>query len=93
MEDQNLTCVDCSAPFVFTAGEQEFYNSRNLSAPQRCKECREKRKAARGGGAGDRPMFDAVCSTCGKDCQVPFQPNGNKPVYCRDCFSSQRQQQ
>ena len=45
----------------------------------------------RGGGRGDRPteMHDAVCNSCGKDCQVPFRPTGDKPVFCRDCFSKQ----
>ena len=37
---------------------------------------------------GDRPrMYDAVCSSCGKDCQLPFRPSGDRPVYCSDCFS------
>lgn len=46
----------------------------------------------RGGfGGGDRgferkEMHDAVCSECGDDCQVPFRPNGTKPVKCRNCF-------
>jgi CxxC-x17-CxxC domain-containing protein len=35
-------------------------------------------------------MFQATCSGCGKVAEVPFQPRGDKPVYCRDCFS-QRQ--
>jgi CxxC-x17-CxxC domain-containing protein len=38
------------------------------------------------GGRGDREMFSAVCSECGKECQVPFQPTGSKPVYCSECF-------
>jgi CxxC-x17-CxxC domain-containing protein len=37
-------------------------------------------------GREDKRMFDAVCSNCGKNCQVPFKPTGNKPVYCDDCF-------
>jgi len=37
-------------------------------------------------GGGDRPMHQATCSQCGKDCQVPFRPTGEKPVYCSDCF-------
>lgn len=38
----------------------------------------------------DRPeMFEAVCATCGKKCEVPFRPTGDKPVYCSDCFSKQ----
>jgi len=31
-------------------------------------------------------MHDAVCSDCGKNCQVPFRPSGDKPIYCSDCF-------
>ncbi len=34
----------------------------------------------------DRQMYDAVCDKCGKDCQVPFMPTGEKPVYCSNCF-------
>lgn len=35
----------------------------------------------------DKPeMFDAVCDECGRDCQVPFRPSGDKPIYCSRCF-------
>ncbi len=37
-------------------------------------------------GGGNRQMFKAICSKCGKECEVPFQPSGSKPVYCSDCF-------
>jgi len=49
----------------------------------------------RGGGGGFRgdrdsrrptEMYDAICAKCGKSCQVPFKPTGEKPVYCSDCF-------
>lgn len=42
-----------------------------------------------GGGrdfGGDREMFDAECANCHTKTQVPFRPNGQKPVFCRDCF-------
>jgi len=32
-----------------------------------------------------------VCTQCGKETQVPFQPRGDKPVYCSDCFAERRQ--
>lgn len=32
--------------------------------------------------------FDAICSQCGKKCQVPFRPNGVRPVYCNECFGA-----
>lgn len=39
-----------------------------------------------GGFGGDREMFKATCASCGKECEVPFKPNGSRPVYCSDCF-------
>lgn len=36
---------------------------------------------------GHKQLFPAVCSECGKDCELPFRPTGDKPVYCRDCFN------
>lgn len=38
---------------------------------------------------GPRESFGAVCSNCGKDCTLPFEPRTNKPVYCSDCFEKQ----
>ncbi|MGH2490993.1 MAG: CxxC-x17-CxxC domain-containing protein, partial [Candidatus Limnocylindria bacterium] len=26
----------------------------------------------------------------GKEARVPFQPRGDKPVYCSDCFEQKR---
>ena len=45
-----------------------------------------------GGGYGrrEREMFSVTCSACGNEARVPFQPRGDKPVYCSDCFSRQR---
>ena len=48
MGDKTLTCQDCGAEFIFTEGEQAFYKEKGLdNEPKRCKECRDKRKAAR----------------------------------------------
>jgi CxxC-x17-CxxC domain-containing protein len=89
--DQTLRCRECGRDFLFTVGEQEFYASRGLvNTPSRCPECRAARKAAMqggsGGSAGRREMFTATCSSCGREARVPFQPRGDKPVYCSDCY-------
>jgi len=39
---------------------------------------------------GPRQMYPAVCSQCGKETEVPFQPTAGKPVYCRECFQDRR---
>jgi CxxC-x17-CxxC domain-containing protein len=110
--DEKLTCTDCGAEFVFSAGEQEFFASKGFqNKPNRCPDCRSARKAQRGGsgggggggrgygggagggggaGYGSREMYSVTCSECGQAAEVPFQPRGDKPVYCRDCFAKQR---
>jgi CxxC-x17-CxxC domain-containing protein len=95
--DQLLTCVDCGAEFTFTAGEQEFYAQKGFqNKPNRCPDCRQARKASRAQGGGERrnfqsrQMFSTTCSSCGGPAEVPFQPRGDKPVYCRDCFQKIR---
>lgn len=37
-----------------------------------------------------RQLYPAVCHACGKETEVPFVPRGNRPVYCRDCFTQRR---
>jgi CxxC-x17-CxxC domain-containing protein len=95
--DKSLTCRDCGASFTFTVGEQEFHAEKGFTnEPGRCPECRSRRRSERdgyragGGYGGQRELFSATCSTCGKEAKVPFQPRGDKPVYCSDCFRSQQ---
>jgi len=33
-------------------------------------------------------MHNAICSECGKECELPFRPTGNKPVFCSNCFGN-----
>ena len=35
---------------------------------------------------GPREMHKATCAECGKECEVPFKPRGDRPVYCKECF-------
>ena len=97
--DKTLTCADCGDSFSFTAGEQEFHASKGFTnEPRRCPNCRAARRTGRDGGGGSygggsyggqREMFTATCASCGNEARVPFQPRGDKPVYCSDCFRSQ----
>lgn len=45
----------------------------------------------RGGDrGGDRPMFQTTCSKCGKPAQIPFRPSGDRPVFCSNCFETEK---
>ena len=97
LSDQTLVCRDCNQEFVFTIGEQEFYASHRLTnTPGRCPSCRSARKSSGGYSSGRggapreaRTMYTTTCSGCGNEAQVPFQPRGDKPVYCSECYQSQ----
>jgi len=85
MSDKTITCKDCGQEFVFTVREQEFYKEKGFeNEPQRCKDCRMAKKA------GSRQSFPATCAACGEETTVPFQPRGDRPVYCMDCFKKQQ---
>ena len=92
-QDKSLQCADCNATFTFTADEQEFFASKGYTnEPKRCPTCRQSRKQERFGSSGQgfggarRQMFPATCAECGVQTEVPFQPRGDKPVYCSDCY-------
>ena len=95
-QDKSIQCSDCGATFSFTAEDQEFFQSKGYTnEPKRCPSCRQTRKAERYGGSGSsyggqRQMFPVKCAQCGKDTEVPFEPRGDKPVYCSDCYRKVR---
>jgi CxxC-x17-CxxC domain-containing protein len=95
-EDKSLQCSDCGTTFTFSAEEQEFFQSRGYTnEPKRCPACRQARKTERYGNSGSgyrsqRQMFPVKCAQCGKDTEVPFEPRGDKPVYCSDCYRKVR---
>ncbi len=48
-------------------------------------------RGGRGGGfRGPREMHKATCADCGQETEVPFQPSGDRPVYCRECYQKHK---
>ena len=93
-QDKALQCSDCGTTFTFSAGEQELFQSRGYTnEPKRCHSCRQIRKSERHGNSSyvsSRQMFPVTCAECGKNTEVPFEPRGDKPVYCSDCYRKVR---
>ncbi|HUV46973.1 MAG TPA: CxxC-x17-CxxC domain-containing protein [Candidatus Bathyarchaeia archaeon] len=62
------------------------FNQDDRSGPRRDFDRRDSGRRSFDGYRREREMHKAVCSSCGKDCEVPFEPTSGKPVYCNDCF-------
>jgi len=93
--DIQLTCSDCGQDFTFTAADQAFFQERGYSTPKRCKPCRMAKKNDQGGGGSGYRSAPAqgtpvICSGCGQPTTVPFEPRGDRPVYCRDCYQARK---
>ncbi len=95
-QDKSIQCAECGTTFTFSAEEQEFFQSKGYTnEPKRCPACRQARKTERYGNNNSsfgyrssrpRQMFPVKCAQCGKDTEVPFEPRGDRPVYCSDCY-------
>jgi len=96
MYDVDLTCAKCGShisqlPFQ-PSGDRPVY----------CNECnrafRQTRMGGMGGGMGRGPraprqmyQVNLTCAGCGSQIsELPFQPTGDKPVYCRTCMQARR---
>jgi len=77
---------DCEVPFKPTGEKPIFctdcFRNKRGDEPRRSNE----RDSGRF-NSGDREMHKAVCDKCGKDCEVPFKPTSDKPIYCSECFN------
>jgi len=89
-----VVCVEsgCGTQFELTAGEIQFYITRELDLPKRCKPCRVERSQQQS-PQNTKPNIrqeysphEIVCENCNKSATVPFPPAPGKPVYCKICW-------
>ena len=101
--DRDLSCLDCNTDFTFSSDDQSFHAAKGYSDPKRCPNCRKAARTARNSGGGNRggggcfsrdrgprELFSIQCSDCNKEAKVPFNPSGDRPVYCSECFDSHK---
>lgn len=92
-EDRVINCIMCSLNFVFTASEQEFFQSKGLqNEPKRCSNCRIALRSRRQPAIYGQ-ITDTECADCGGAVKIPFKPDGHKPIYCFTCLHKLRKMQ
>lgn len=86
--DKLLTCIGCGANFAFSADEQQFFQESGFAHdPKRCRACRAKRKSK---PLKTRKDTKILCSLCGVETTVPFNPTQGRPVLCQLCYREER---
>jgi CxxC-x17-CxxC domain-containing protein len=100
LDSRTLVCADCGAAFEFPPDEQKLFAERAFAPPKRCRACRARKrrrattpdhprpaepKSPRAPAAESR-THTATCTVCGAATEVPFQPDGVRPVYCLPCL-------
>lgn len=101
LQDKVLKCADCGADFIFTIGEQIFFQEKHFqNPPRRCRSCKSKRLPPFSAAAfKQRRTFARTvakietltnCFQCGKSTTVPFKPTQGRPVLCRECYEQKR---
>lgn len=76
---------DCEVPFKPT-GDRPVLCSNCFKGKDGFSPKRTNSRDFSSRAGSDRPLYTAVCATCGRSCEVPFKPSYNKPVYCSQCF-------
>lgn len=88
MADIILTCLGCRTNFIWSEGEQQYFEDRGLKEPKHCKPCRYKRRVAQGNPTP--PSYPIICHDCGVETTVNFEPLEGRPVYCRKCYHQRK---
>lgn len=91
----SATCANCGklceVPFRPTGSKPVFCRDcfkNQEGSDSRGSDRRSDNRSSGRSNSGDREMFDAVCSNCGKDCQIPFRPSQGRDVFCSRCFDT-----
>jgi len=77
---------------ISRSSERPFKGERYSRPFQRFDHFRRHEKRDQGNSYREKRFTQAVCADCHKECEVPFKPSGDRPVYCKDCFSRRKQE-
>lgn len=73
----------------------EFYKSRNSDRKKSSNFARNEKPLRSFRNSRDDRKGESTtvtCADCGTECQIPFVPRTNRPVYCSDCFRQNKPQ-
>ena len=89
---QQLVVLEKKIDSLISQSSERSFKGEHYSKPfQRFDHFRRHEKRDQGNSYSERRFTKAICADCHKECEVPFKPTGDRPVYCQDCFSRRKQ--
>ncbi|MEI6863656.1 MAG: CxxC-x17-CxxC domain-containing protein [Candidatus Omnitrophota bacterium] len=87
---QQITFLDKKIDALIAQSAARPTEVKHFSAPSFQRSDRHERHDQGRPDFRDRVLHKAVCADCSKECEVPFKPTGNRPVYCKECFGKRK---
>lgn len=93
---QTLSCRHCKNPFTVSSEDLLFYEKVSpifngqkvlIPSPTHCPDCRRQRRIAY---RNERKLYNGKCGLCAKNILTMYEPNSPFPVYCPDCWWSDK---
>ncbi|MBI3626443.1 zinc-ribbon domain containing protein, partial [Candidatus Uhrbacteria bacterium] len=83
----NINCQNCRNSFTLTEEDQAFFEKMKVPLPTWCADCRAQRRMS---FCNERNLYRANCGLCGKSSISMYHPSAVFPIYCRECFWSDK---
>ena len=86
-KSQNVICQNCKTQFTIEPEDFKFYEKMKVPPPTFCPECRIIRRFI---WRNERVLYKRKCELCGNIIFTLFSPVVKTPVYCYDCWWSDK---
>ena len=88
---QQLIVLERKVDTLISRSQERSFGNRERSQPfQRFERPMRQERKDQGHGYRERFFTRAICAECNKECEVPFKPSGDRPVYCNECFAERK---
>ncbi len=88
---QQLSAIEKKLDILISQlSKMPFEKSYSQKFPRRFNHSHRHERGSEGNGPRERTYTQVICADCNKECEIPFKPSGDHPVYCKECFSKRK---
>ena len=90
---QQLSAVEKKLDILIGQSSKRPFEKNYSQKPfQRFDHSQRHDRGRQGNGYRQKTYTRVICADCKKECEVPFKPSGDRPVYCKECFSGRKKE-